>query len=201
MSNLAESLDYFTYKDYKKWNDGVRYELIHGEAYMMSAPGIWHQRIVLSLGSQLSQFLNGKSCEAFVAPFDVRLFYEKDESDKTIVQPDIFVVCDPEKTTGGHGVKGAPDFIIEILSEFNVGMDLIDKKFLYEKAGVKEYWIIAPEKIYINLLQDGIYQETEMLLAEFAKTANFVQCIKTMTCSLDFSDIVKRYGIKGGQIA
>ena len=159
MSNLAESFDYFSYKDYKRWDDGVRYELINGEAYMMSSPSIWHQRVVLSLGNQLSQFLEDKPCEAFIAPVDVRLFPEKDESDDTIVQPDVFVVCDKAKLDDGKACMGAPDFAVEVVSSSSKMIDKV-KKDLYCNAGVKEYWMIGQNKLQTYILVDGKYSET-----------------------------------------
>jgi Uma2 family endonuclease len=159
MSNLAESLDNFTYKDYEDWNDGVRYELIYGDAYMMSSPSIWHQRVVLSLGSQLSQFLESKPCEAFIAPFDVRLFPAADGSDNTVVQPDVFVVCDASKLSDGKVCRGAPDFVVEVVSSSSKMIDRV-KKDLYCKAGVKEYWMIGPDRLYTYVLTGDVYSET-----------------------------------------
>ena len=159
MSNLSESLDYFSYKDYKKWDDRARYELIYGEAYIMSSPGIWHQRVVLSAGSQLSHFLKGKPCEPFIAPFDVRLFPENDDSDDTVVQPDVFVVCDKFKLSDGKACRGAPDFVIEVVSSSSKMIDRV-KKDLYCKAGVKEYWMIGTNKLFTYVLVDDVYTET-----------------------------------------
>jgi len=158
-SSMAESLDFFSYKDYKRWDDGVRYELINGEAYMMSSPSIWHQRVVLSVGSQLSQFLDGKQCEPFVAPFDVRLFPRNDDSDDTVVQPDVFVVCDKSMLSDGKACKGAPDFVVEVVSSSSKMIDKV-KKDLYFTAGVKEYWMIGQDRLYAYVLTDGVYSET-----------------------------------------
>ena len=158
-SSVAESLDYFTYRDYKFWDDGARYELIYGDAYMMSSPSIWHQRIAGTMYSQLSQFLDGKPCEAFVAPVDVRLFFREDETDDTVVQPDVFVVCDESKLMDGKACRGAPDFVIEVVSSSSKMIDRV-KKDLYCKAGVKEYWMIGSNKIHKYVLADGVFSET-----------------------------------------
>jgi Uma2 family endonuclease len=80
----------------------------------------------------------------YPAPFDVRLFYEEDDSDDTVVQPDISVICDKKKL-GHEGCRGAPDLVIEILSPSNTAIELERKFKVYRKAGVKEYWIIDPE--------------------------------------------------------
>jgi Uma2 family endonuclease len=79
-----------------------------------------------------------------VAPFDVRLFYEEDESDDTVVQPDILIVCDKEKR-GHEGCRGAPDFVVEILSPSNTAIEMERKLKLYKEAGVREYWVVDPE--------------------------------------------------------
>ena len=118
-----------------------------------------HQRIVISLLRQIGNFLDGKPCEVFTAPFDVRLFPEPDSSDKTVVQPDILVVCDEEKLADNKACRGAPDFVIEICSDSSEGRDLIDKKKLYEKAGVKEYWVVTEKKTYQYILKDNKYEE------------------------------------------
>ena len=189
----------YTYREYKKWDESIRVELINGTPKMMASPNEWHQWVLMEIGSQLKTILKGKKCTPYMAPFDARLYFKKnlqnqdDESDKTIVQPDILVVCDPEKLEGGHGVKGAPDFIIEILSEFNAGHDLIDKKYLYEKAGVNEYWIIATDRLYTYILADGKYQESVILFDENFKQSNFIHQIKTLQISIDFRAIIERY--------
>ena len=149
----------YTYKNYLSWGEDVRCELIDGIPHMMAGVTLWHQEIVMSLVRQLSNFLDGKTCKVIVSPFDVRLFPEKDNMDKTVVMPDIMVVCDKKKLEDGKACKGAPDFIAEILSPSTKGKDLIDKKELYEKAGVREYWVVDKDKLYKNILTDGIYIE------------------------------------------
>jgi len=140
MSNLAQKPRY-TYADYIKWDDSIRYELIDGVAYAMAAPSRLHQKISGEIFRQLSNFLKGKQCEAYAAPFDVRL--NVDSYDDIVVQPDLLVVCDESKHDG-QSVIGAPDFIIEILSPKNTKHDTDLKYRLYQKAGVKEYWIVNP---------------------------------------------------------
>ena len=134
----------YTYADYCSWDDGERWELIDGEAYAMS-PGtsFEHQTISGEIFSQLHTFLRGKPCKVFSAPFDVRL--TADKGDDTVVQPDILVVCDEAKLKDRKGVIGAPDLIIEILSPSTARHDRITKLNLYQRAGVREYWIVAPD--------------------------------------------------------
>jgi Uma2 family endonuclease len=150
----------FTYADYKAWElaPGERFEIIYGEAYAMSAPNAYHQTILGELFLQIGGYLRGKPCKAFLAPYDVRLFYEEDEGDDTVVQPDLTVVCDAAKR-GSEGCRGAPDLVVEILSPSNTGEEYIRKFNLYLKAGVREYWIVAPDSktVHIFALQGDRY--------------------------------------------
>jgi len=136
----------WTYADYKDWElkPGERYEIIYGEAYAMSAPNAHHQSILGEIYRQIANFLMGRECKVYPAPYDVRLFYEEDESDDTVVQPDISVVCDREKR-GKEGCRGAPDFVAEILSPSNTAIEMHRKFNLYRDAGVREYWVIDGE--------------------------------------------------------
>jgi Uma2 family endonuclease len=151
----------WTYADYKEWElkPGERYELIDGAAYAMAGPNTAHQLIALNLYGEFYQFFKGKKCRAIPAPFDVRLFYEEDESDDTVVQPDLVVVCDPAKL-GKEGCRGAPDLAIEILSPSNTAIEMHRKLRLYQDAGIKEYWVIDPEQKLIEAyrLNNGHYE-------------------------------------------
>ncbi|MDR2521036.1 MAG: Uma2 family endonuclease [Spirochaetaceae bacterium] len=133
----------WTYAGYKAWEllPGERYEIIDGEAYAMAAPNTYHQAILTELLRQMANYFAGKSCRVYPAPFDVRLFYAADESDDTVVQPDISVVCDEEKR-GKEGCRGAPDFVAEILSPSNTAIEMQTKFDLYRRAGVREYWVL-----------------------------------------------------------
>ena len=152
----------YTYADYLKWDDGERWEIIYGRPYLMApAPTLGHQGASGELHLQLGNFLKGKKCRVFYAPFDVRLFPKCDDSDDTIVQPDIVVVCDRSKL-GRRGCVGAPDMVIEILSPSNARHDILLKFHLYQKAGVREYWIVDPEMkiVSAHILKDGEYVVT-----------------------------------------
>ena len=136
-----------TYGDYLSWPGNERWEIINGVPHDMSpAPSTKHQGISRDLFVQIHSFLSEKpECEAFYAPFDVRL-PEKDEADEAIinvVQPDIVVLCDPSKIDD-KGCRGAPDWIIEVLSPFTSSKDHIAKRLLYERMGVREYWLVHP---------------------------------------------------------
>lgn len=152
----------YTYSDYVKWPDDERWELINGIAYDMSpAPSRRHQEISMELARQISNYLADKPCRVYAAPFDVRLpeGEQADEDIKNVVQPDIVVVCDPAKLDD-RGCKGAPDLIIEISSPHTSGKDMKEKLDLYERTGVREYWIAHPtDKILMvfKLGPDGRY--------------------------------------------
>jgi Uma2 family endonuclease len=152
----AKALDYYTYNDYLSWDDTERYELIDGVPFAMSAPSQKHQRVAGGLFSQLWNYLNGKPCQVFYAPFDVRLNAEG--NDDTVVQPDILVVCDSKKL-GERSCDGAPDMVVEVLSPSTAQFDIVRKFKLYRKYGVREYWIVDPESKTVNiyLLKDGVY--------------------------------------------
>jgi len=148
-----------TYADYEKWElkDGERYELIDGVPYMMAAPSTRHQTVGGELFRQIANFLKGKPCRVFHAPFDVRLF-GKGNMERTVVQPDVLVVCDSKKIDK-KGCNGAPDFIIEIVSPSSGKMDMEIKLQKYRQAGVREYWIVDPESraVMTFVLENGKY--------------------------------------------
>ena len=153
MSDLAHSFDRYTYKDLKNWPNDFRCELIDGVVYMMSSPSGWHQRMSMSLGRQLGNFFEGKDCQPFAAPYDVRLFPQEDEQDNVIVQPDLMVICDKSKWSDGGICNGPPDLIIEILSDSTRSFDLDTKYNQYKKAGVREYWIIGEDAVKVCQFQ------------------------------------------------
>jgi len=131
----------FTYADYLGWPEGERWELIDGEAFAMSpAPTNHHQLIVGELFAAIHEHLRGKPCRPFVAPFDVRLPRAGTANAEvdTVVQPDISVVCDPDKLKDNHGCLGAPDWVIEVLSPGTAVRDQRTKRALYEHHGVAE---------------------------------------------------------------
>ena len=153
---LEKEDPYYTYADYKEWElvEGERYEIMNGEAYAMSAPNTKHQIILGELFNQFYNSLKGKPCRPIIAPYDVRLFYEEDESDDTVVQPDLMVICDKAKI-GPEGCRGAPDLVIEILSPSNTAIEMQLKFDLYHEAGVREYWVINPENNVLTVYYLG----------------------------------------------
>ena len=158
----------YTYADYFKWEFEARVELIKGKIYEMSAPNRLHQKISTYLNAMFFNYLRGKKCGVYAAPFDVR-FPRKSKDDKdilTVVQPDICVVCDESKLDE-RGCIGAPDIIVEILSPSNNKKELKYKYDLYEEAGVKEYWVVFPiyETIEVYVLQNGVFLPSRPFVA------------------------------------
>jgi Uma2 family endonuclease len=149
----------YTYSDYLLWQFSERVELIKGFIMKMSpAPNRFHQKVSSNLNAYLHQYFINKKCNFYAAPFDVRLPIPSKKKDTTVVQPDLCVICDPEKLDD-QGCNGAPDLVIEILSLQNSKHDLDTKYRLYEEAGVKEYWIAHPidKIVWVYTLQNDTY--------------------------------------------
>ncbi len=155
----------YTYADYLTWNFDEMVELIKGKIFKMSpAPGVPHQWTSGELFSIIHHYCKNKKCHVFSAPFDVRLpllqNQKTHENADTVVQPDVCVICDLSKLDI-RGCKGAPDWIIEILSKGTTRKDLNDKFDVYQNAGVLEYWIVHPldqTVIPYRLDENGEYQ-------------------------------------------
>ncbi|MFZ2958655.1 MAG: Uma2 family endonuclease [Candidatus Ozemobacteraceae bacterium] len=145
----------FTYGDYATWPEDERWELIDGVPFDMTpAPSRFHADISGALEDLFRSFFRDKPCKMYHAPFDVRL-PEKNEPDdeiETVVQPDIVIICD-EKKLDDKGCRGAPDLVVEILSPSTASRDCITKKALYEKHGVKEYWVVSPTDRLVTIYQ------------------------------------------------
>jgi len=169
----------FTYADYLTWPDEQRCEIIDGVVYDMSpAPSTAHQELLLDLAYSIKSFIGDKPCKIFVAPFDVRLAEagETARSCSNVVQPDISVICDLDKIDE-KGCVGAPDWVIEILSPSTSSKDQVKKRYLYEKHGVKEFWLIHPIERTATLYYrkgnsfalQGIYDEEATLKSQHFK--------------------------------
>ena len=148
----------YTYADYLGWEGSERYQLINGEAFMMASPSVSHQAISMQLSVLFGSWLRNKTCKAFAAPLDVRLFPKDDNSDTTVVQPDLLVVCDNKKIKKSS-INGAPDLVIEIISPSNSHSQLFYKFQYYLEAGVREYWVIDPDekKVQVHVYDNGRY--------------------------------------------
>lgn len=143
----------YTYKDYLTWPEDERLEIIDGIAYMQAAPTPLHQEMLMELSKQFAVYLTGKPCKVYPAPFAVILSQgsEKDEEEiNNVVEPDIAIVCDLTKMSD-KGCHGAPDMIIEIISPSSIKTDRVTKLNKYEKAGVREYWIVEPEQKLVSV--------------------------------------------------
>jgi Uma2 family endonuclease len=164
----------YTYSDYLTWSWPEMVELIHGKIFKMSpAPSSMHQTISGKLFLKIGNFLDGKKCQLFAAPFDVRLPQSPNRNnDKeiiTVVQPDLCVVCDPEKIDE-RGCIGAPDWIIEILSKHTSAKDLREKFQAYEDAGVKEYWVVHPQEQTVLVYLLNAKGKYEGMLTPYVRT-------------------------------
>ena len=131
-----------TMKDYLALPEGTRIEMINGVFYDMAAPNVIHQQISSAIMYAFLHHVkaNRGTCVPFAAPTDVQL----DCDDKTMVQPDVFVVCDRKKIIRER-IVGAPELVVEIVSPGNHNMDEVIKLMKYRNAGVREYWLIQPE--------------------------------------------------------
>ena len=134
----------YTIDDIYALPEGERAELIDGQIYYMAPPSRKHQRIILSMSRSIADYIDSKNgpCEVDIAPFAVFL---NGSSNKIYVEPDISVICNRDKLTE-QGCNGAPDWIIEVVSPSSKRMDYYIKLFNYRTAGVREYWVVDPEK-------------------------------------------------------
>lgn len=176
---VPESKKKYTYADYLTWPEGERWEIIDGVPYQQAAPSTVHQEILMELARQIANYLKDKSCKVYPAPFCVRLTKGNEISNediKKVVEPDITIVCDQSKVDE-QGCNGAPDMIVEIISPSSIKTDRIIKFNIYEKAGVKEYWIVEPEGkiVSVFLLQEnGRYGRQEIYSEEDQITLNII---------------------------
>lgn len=151
-----------TYADYLVWSKAYGDELIDGTAYVREppAPSPSHQAIVVELCKQLATALEDRPCQVYVAPFDVRLPKSAEDDDQidTVVQPDVLIVSDLQKLDA-RGVRGAPDWLAEVVSPSTVRHDRLVKLPVYERAGVREVWLIDPvdRRVSVYRLEAGRY--------------------------------------------
>lgn len=155
----------YTWADYRTWPDDQRWEIIDGEAYAMTpAPATRHETIQQELSRQLGNFLQGRPCQVFPAPTDVKL------SDIDAVQPDLLVVCEPEKIKPTH-IEGPPTLIIEIVSPSTAVLDRSRKLDLYARSGVREVWLVTP---YPSLIEVFVLEgESYRLIHAYRKDEAF----------------------------
>jgi Uma2 family endonuclease len=165
---LKRDAHHYTYADYLRWSASSGEELIDGVAYVREppAPSPSHQGIVVGLCSQIDAALKDKPWRVYVAPFDVRLpkSAEQDDEVDTVVQPDVLIVCDLQKIDG-RGMRGAPDWIAEVLSAYTASHDQVVKLPAYERAGVREVWFVHPIDLTLAIyqLEAGRYGRARIL--------------------------------------
>ena len=152
MENRLPLEEYHTAEEYYESPEDERRELVNGYFYDMSSPGRLHQKVLGLIFRKIGDYIDSKGgkCEVYPAPFSVQLKEDED----TVLEPDISVICDPEKLND-RGCLGAPDWIIEIVSKSNASNDYIRKTNLYERAGVKEYWIVDPAEKTVYVYHFG----------------------------------------------
>lgn len=152
---LAEKRD-FTTEDLDNLPEGVRAEIIDGQIFYMASPTTTHQRILSRLGVALANHIDSRhgTCEVLFAPLDVRL----NKDNRTCVQPDLLVVCEEDERLREDGCHGAPDLVIEVISKSTRPRDYGLKLRKYRDSGVREYWIIDPQKrtVLVNFFEDEI---------------------------------------------
>ena len=185
---LPAKKERYTFADCLTWGENERIEIINGEAFMMAPPSRAHQKISGEIFRQLANYLAGKKCEVYAAPFAVRLFEQDGDSPEdvdTMVEPDVSVVCDPSKLDD-RGCKGAPDLVIEILSPSTRRHDRMTKFTLYQQAGVREYWIVDPtnKDVQSFFLEDGRYSVKGFGIAGDEMRVNILE-----DCLIDLSEV------------
>ena len=178
----------YTLADALTWDESEHIELIYGNPFMMGLLDRRHQEVRGKLFGQLYDCLKGKEYEVYAVPLAVRLFErnsDRPENVDTMVVPDILVICDLDKLDD-IGCKGAPDFVMEILSPTTQRHDKFTKFNLYQQAGVQEYWIVDPDSksVQVFVLDDGHYVAKSFGTAEDALKVNVLE-----DCTIDLSQV------------
>lgn len=176
----AKELNVYTIEDIYHLPEGQRAELIDGQLYMLAAPSTKHQRLLKDFTYLIEDYIrrNHGDCEIFPSPFAVFL----NADDETYLEPDISVICDKNKLTD-KGCKGAPDWIIEIVSPSSRPMDYNKKLFKYRSAGVREYWIVDYERSLITVYNFEHDEMTDHTLKDKVKAGIYKDL------EIDFSKI------------
>ncbi len=191
ISQLDLTNGVYSYADYLTWQFEQTVELIRGRIFPMSAPNRRHQRISRELSGIFYNHFRNNPCEFYAAPFDVRL-YDRRKSARanrdvyTVVQPDICAICDEAKLDD-KGCLGAPDLVIEILSPGNSAKEMKIKKLLYEENGVREYWIMDPERetaFQFGLTEAGVYGPVTIYTSD-----ETLDCLIFPTLAVPLTDI------------
>ena len=178
----------YTFADALSWGEDSRTELLYGTPMLMAPPTRAHQKACGALFAQLYQYLQGKKCEVYPAPFAVRPFAQAGDTPEgtdTMVEPDITVVCDLDKLDD-LGCKGAPDLVIEVLSPSTERHDRFVKFNLYQRAGVREYWLVNPQG---KTVQSFVLEEGRYTAHDFAVAGEQMPVSVLAGCVLDLSQV------------
>jgi Uma2 family endonuclease len=189
---IAYSAKRYSYADYLTWTDDVMREIIDGVVYLFSAPIRIHATVIPPFIQRVLSHIRKRKgkCKIYTAPFDVRLPKNGETDDDKIfdvVQPDICVICDPSKLDD-RGCIGAPDMVVEVNSPSTTKREMNQKFFLYEKAGVKEYWVVYPKNkaVTVFLLQPNRkYDEGTTYEVVHGTTKVPVQTLKGLVIDLE----------------
>jgi len=186
----------YSYADYLTWRFEETVELLRGKVSLVSpAPNVSHQSVSRNLLLDIGNYLRGKSCKIFDAPFDVRL-YDRRKSlvancdIYTVVQPDLCVICDKHKLDS-KGCSGAPDWIIEILSKSTARKDTQIKFQLYQEAGVKEYWLVYPYEATVSQFLLDEQLEKYQLIKMYSGQDQIIPCLFP-DLSIDLQEVFAR---------
>ena len=176
---------HYTVQDIRALPDEIRVELIDGVIYDMTAPRLKHQRILLDLAFEFRKCIEecNSDCMVTVAPRDVRLFND----DRHMEQPDILITCDKSKDLEDY-YDGAPELTVEILSPSTRRKDLLVKSLYYEKAGVKEYWIVDPDKKRVLVY----YFEEDKMPETYRFDDKIPVGISGGKCTIDFGKVAEK---------
>ncbi len=181
----------YTYADYLAWRIEERLELIKGWISRMSAPSRAHQYVLGELSFFMRLQFQNHACQVYFAPSDVR-FLDKEKSSKankniyTVVQPDLYVVCDLKKLDDA-GCLGAPDLVVEILSPGNTKKEMKQKYEVYEENGVREYWIVHPIEKYMTI--HTLNAEGKYYASKYFTDEDIVHSVIFPDLSIDMSQI------------
>ncbi len=176
----------YTEEDRDLLPDDVRTELIDGVLYDLASPSSPHQLLSMEISFQLRKQIEecGKDCLVFAAPSDVKI----SRDNRTIVQPDIYVVCDLTMIGNGKNTVGAPPFIVEILSPSTKSKDMLLKAWKYASSGVQEYWMVDPAKRSV-LIHDYIKNPDGTETDSYSFDDTVPVRISDGHCSVDFKSI------------
>ena len=186
MNPEQQQLKRYTGADYDSWPEDYRCELIDGVLFEMHMPTLEHQAIAGEVYRQLANFLLGRRCKPFVAPFAVRLNFDTD--DDTIFEPDVIVICDPSKVAR-NGHKGAPDMAVEVLSPSTRKKDKTLKLQKYQQYGIRELWIIDPEAKTV----DAYRRVNEKYALTYYDSKETAPVIIFPGCEINLTDVFGAY--------